>query len=136
MNEHDLESLARKIGAARAERVDVERIARGVVAGLKEAPTKPRVWWIRPGVLRVAAAIVLLLGGGLVARRWTGSQPTAAAHPDHYIFEDLNGLSSDQLQDVLTTLDQTLQEGDLPVDADLNDLSPAQLRAVLQAIEG
>lgn len=136
MNEHDLESLARHIGAARAERVDVERIARGVVAGLKEEQVSPRVWWFRPAVLRMAAAIVLLVGGGLVVRGWNGSRPTAPAQPDHYIFEDLNGLSSDQLQDVLTTLDQTLQEGDLPVDADLNDLSPGELRAVLQSIEG
>lgn len=135
MNEQELESSARKLGAARAERVDVERIARGVVAGLREQPHSRRVWWVRPAMLRIAAAVVLLLGAGLV---WRGRvQPTAPVHPDHYIFEDLNGLSSDELRDVLSTLDQTLQEGiDVPAEDDLNDLSPEQLRAVLQSIEG
>lgn len=135
MNEQELLPLARKLGAARAERVDVERIVRGVAAGLREQPQSRRVWWIRPAILRVAAAAMLLLGAGLI---WRGRvQPAGPVHPDHYIFEDLNGLSSDQLRDVLTTLDQTLQVGgDVPADEDLNDLSPAQLRAVLESIEG
>lgn len=136
MNEHELEDLARRLGAARAERTDVERIARGVVAGLREpVPARPRVWWMRPAALRIAAAAVLLVGAGLV---WRGGMRTPVpVHPDHYILEDLNGLSSEELQDVLSTLDQTLQESsEAPAADDLNDLSPDELRAVLQSIEG
>jgi len=135
MNEHELETLARGLGTARADRVDVERIARGVVAGLRQAPAGWRILWLRPATLRIAAVLVLLLGAGLL---WRARVPPAApVHPDHYIYEDLNGLSSDELRDVLSTLDQTLQDASpLPADDDLNDLSPDQLRAVLRSIEG
>jgi len=84
--------------------------------------------------LRAAAAVVLIAGGVVLAR---SIGPTLPAHPAHYVAEDLNGLSATELRDVLSGLDQTLQQSaPLRNDPGLDELSPEQLKAVLRSLEG
>jgi hypothetical protein len=69
MNEDaKIESLAKRLGSAAAERLDVEATARRVLADLRQAPA-PRRTWIETHWLRIAAAVVLLLGGSVVVSR-------------------------------------------------------------------
>ncbi|PYP74941.1 MAG: hypothetical protein DMD41_00005, partial [Gemmatimonadetes bacterium] len=73
MNDHEtqderLHELARRLGVRAAERLDVERTAAAVVRRLREQPAATPAWWVRPAWLRLAAAVVLLLGGAVVYR--------------------------------------------------------------------
>lgn len=146
MNDHDvrdeqLQALARRLGAGAAERLDVERTAAAVVRRLREQPAATPAWWMRPVSLRVAAAVVLMLGAGVVYRGIGPRGPAvpAVAWPPG---EGLRDLSSDQLRVLLQSLDQPL----LPVvdeeglvssqEAGLEDLSPGQLRELLSSLEG
>jgi len=133
MDDTKLRELARHLGAAPAERLDVERVAQAVVRRLQEQPNRePSPWWVQPAWLRAAAVLVLMLAAGLMAREWL-----ATPHPSHYVAEELEDLSTDQLRDVLGNLDQTLDDGSLPESLDdLNDLTTEQLRALLRTLEG
>ena len=127
---------ARRLGAAAAERLDVERAAQGVLARLRRERISGRAaapWWVRAGWMRAAAAIVLVLGAGLVVR---GTLQERGPQP-YLVVDDLRDLSTSQLRVVLGTLDQTLQTP-VPEAApeDLNDLTTEQLEAVLQSLEG
>ena len=137
MDEARLEGLARRLGAEAAERLDVERVAAAVVARLRSEPLlsrTPSPWWIQPAWQRAAAVVVLMLGAAVVARAW---RPIGSAHPAHYVAEDLEGLSTDQLREVLGTLDQTLDEATPEQSEDeLNDLTTEQLQALLRSLEG
>ena len=68
---------------------------------------------------------------------WRIGGPRLPVHPSHYVAEDLNGLSADDLRNVLSGLDQTLN-GTVPAQTEpgLNELSPEQLKAVLRSLEG
>ncbi len=146
MNEHDmqderLQALARRLGAGAAQRLDIERTAAAVVRRLREqAPATP-AWWLRPVWLRVAAAVVLMLGASVVYRgtaRRAPAVPAVAWPPD----EGLRDLTSDQLRVLLQSLDQPI----LPVleeeglvssqETGLEDLSSTQLRELLNSLEG
>ena len=140
MNEDaKLHDAARRLGAAAADKLDVDRIAAAVVERLRSEPTRaapPRSAWIQPTWLRIAAVVLVIVGGGVVLRQvWS---PTMT-HGAHFVTDDLTDLSADQLRDVLTTLDETLDLGKgsttIP-DADLEDLDAQQLRAVLRSLEG
>jgi hypothetical protein len=91
--------------------------------------------WL-PLWLSAAAALVLLLGGGLVWRnvRPVGSASVTAFGQDGL---DLNGLSADQLRDVLNAVDQPLDvESTGSAETGLDDLTPRELRTLLRALEG
>jgi len=130
-----LHEAARRLGSAAAERVDVERIAVAVVEQLRREPAgATRPGWIQPAWLRIAAALLLLMGGGLVVRQMDGPK---AAHDAHFVTDDLTDLSADELRDVFNTLDETLDLGNTTLpEGDLEDLDPQQLRAVLRSLEG
>ena len=143
MNEHesdvpsaegarDLEQWARQLGRRAGERLDVEATAREVVERLRRQPDR-RAGWTAPEWLRVAAALVLLLGVG-VALQQTGT-PSARASAS-YELEDLRELTTAELEQVLATLDRTLtiDESELE-DVNLDGLTPAQLQSLLQALE-
>ncbi len=144
MNEHDmqderLQALARRLGAGAAERLDVERTAAAVVRRLREpAPATP-TWWLRPTWLRVAAAVVLVLGAGVVYRGTARHAVPAVAWPPD---EGLRDLTSDQLRVLLHSLDQPIlpvleEEGLVPTqETGLEDLSSTQLRELLNSLEG
>ncbi|MGH7537458.1 MAG: hypothetical protein ACREMF_02380 [Gemmatimonadales bacterium] len=134
--EHDahLEQVARRLGAQAADRLDVERTAAAVIARLRTESAATRPWWIRPGWLRAAAAVVLILGGGLMVRSRMGRPPAQVAH---YVRDELQDLSTDQLRELLDSLDQTLTDATLePSNADMRDLTTKQLQALLQSLEG
>jgi hypothetical protein len=129
----ELERLAGRLGARAAERVDVEHTAAAVVGRLRVERARRRPWWIRPVWLRAAAVVVLMVGVGLVVRGKISQRATAA----HYVSEELQDLSTDQLQEVLGSLDRTLNDATVePGDEDLNDLTTEQLQALLQSLEG
>lgn len=130
-----LRDLARGLGAAAAERVDVERVVAGVVARLRDdrnaGGSQERPWWRRPAVLRIAAAVAVLAGGGLVARevldrREPGFGATLPA---------LVELSTTELEEISDSLsfETPLHES---VTVGLADLTEEQLRELLRLMEG
>jgi len=138
---HDgkLQEVARRLGARASDRLDVERTAQAVVARLR---TEPRadvrvLRWIRPAWLRIAAALVIVVGAAVVLRSlWhkppTGSALVAAAGAE------LNDLSADQLRQVLEAVGQPGREHETvsSQDVSLEDLSALELRALLESLEG
>jgi hypothetical protein len=140
MKQHDIEDpplqeLARKLGVRAAERLDVERMAQGVLAGLRR-PARERTWlvWTQVAWVRAAAMVVLLVGIGVVMQPRAESVRTAWDEPPAGAVQEL---SADQLTRVLDELNQPV---DVMVpaqeDAGLEDLSEPQLRALLQSLEG
>lgn len=131
-----LQELAERLGARAAERLDVERTAQAVLERLRTEPApETRRWeWVRPAWLRIAAAVVIVLGVGAIVRNFTRDQalpPVAES--------ELNDLSTDQLRAVLDAVDQpgpAAEETIPPQDVGLEDLSAPQLRALLQSLEG
>ena len=137
MNEDaKLHDAARRLGVQAAEQLNVERVAARVVERLRDQPvgaTRPA--WMQPAWLRIAAAVVVLVGGGGLVWRQFGNP--AAPHAAHFVTDDLTDLSADQLRDVLNTLDETLNLGSTTLpDGDLDDLDAQQLQAVLRSLEG
>jgi hypothetical protein len=135
---HDakLQELAQKVGARAAERLDVERTAKAVVERLRTEP-RAEVWvWIRPAWLRIAAAVVILLGAGTIALEMrtspaSGPAPVAAGG-------ELGDLSAEQLREVLDAVGQP--EGEQQTvsaqEVGLEQLTAPQLRALLESLEG
>ena len=130
-----LQELARQLGGLAAERLDVERTAQAVLAGLRR-PARERTWlvWTQVAWVRAAAMVVLLVGIGVVMQPRTEPERNAWENPPAGAVQDL---SADQLTRVLNDLDQpvdvTVPAAD---DAGLEDLSEPQLRALLQSLEG
>lgn len=137
-NDARLHELAGRIGQRAAERLDVETTAQAVIEQLRHAPRASRWSWQQPAWLRIAAAVVVLLGGALVVRTVIrGGGDTRRHDVAHFVTDDLNDLSAEQLAEVLSTLDQTLDVGGTTLpDAGLEDLDAQQLRAVLRSLEG
>src|SRR2546425_13355475 len=105
-DEARLENLAKRLGARAAERLDVEATARKVVERLREQPVD-RIVWIQQTWLRIAAALVIVLGGAVVASRLTpGRHPGVSAHAAHFVADDLGDLSTEELRDVLAAFDE------------------------------
>ena len=131
MNEQELERLAKQLGADAAERLEVEATARRVIERLREpAEEKKRVTWIRPAWLRVAAALAILLGAGVVLQKIDRTSV-----PTHYVLEDLSDLSSAELTVILGNLDHTLESDSTEAPLDLERLTPTQLEALLRSLE-
>lgn len=139
MNEQRMEQLAKRLGARAAERLDVGQTARRVVERLREQPA-PRSTWIQPAWLRIAAALVIVVGGGgLVISRYTPQRsPGGSQHAAHFVADDLGGLSADELRDVLSSFDEILSTDSAPVSdsTDWRELDSQQLREVLRVLEG
>jgi hypothetical protein len=131
-----LENLAKRLGAAAAERLDVGATARSVVAELRRQPAQRRRW-IELHWMRVAAAVVVLLGGGLIVQQ-TVTVPDVSEHPNHLVADDLGDLSTDQLKDVLDRFDEIVGSTAPLLDSssDLRELNDEQLRNVLRSLEG
>ncbi|PYP68824.1 MAG: hypothetical protein DMD36_11965 [Gemmatimonadetes bacterium] len=129
---HDakLQEVAQRLGAGAAERLDVERTARAVVERLRAGPRAERWTWVQPAWLRIAAAAILVIGGGLFTRAlvWQRAPGSAVVVP---VGEDLTDLTAEQLREALTVLDQPVSEegaGDTGVEG----LTAEELRALLQ----
>jgi hypothetical protein len=130
-----LHDAARRLGVQAAEQLDVERVAAAVIKRLRDEPVAAaRPVWLQPAWLRIAAAVVVLVGGGLV---WRQVRNPSGTHVAHFVTDDLTDLSADQLRDVLNTLDETLSQDSTTLpDGDLEDLDAQQLQAVLRSLEG
>lgn len=131
MNEEKLIQAAQKLGARAAERLDVDATARKVVERLREQPVRS-VMWVQATWFRIAAALVLIVGGGLVMVRVVKNtqHPTANTH---LIADDLRDLSTDDLRSLLTSFDQVINESVVPDStADLPELDAQQLRQLLR----
>ena len=136
LQDEELRRLAGRLGSEAADRLNVDRLASAVIAHLQSdtRPGRPAPrWWSQPGWLRAAAAILLLAGGGILLRR-----ETHVRHQAHYVADDLQDLSADQLREVLGALDQTLAEPSAiePSENDLDGLTTEQLEQLLQSLEG
>lgn len=130
----ELERLAGRLGSQAAERLDVERTAAAVVARLRAERERRRFRWRPAAWLRLAAVIVLMAGAGIFVRARLMTQANTGGT---YVSEELQDLSTDQLREVLGSLDRTLNDAAVePGDEDLNDLTTEQLQALLQSLEG
>ena len=131
-----LEGLAKRLGHRAADRLDVEATARKVVERLREQPVR-RIAWVQQTWLRIAAALVIVVGGAVVVRQ--NLVRGNSAHAAHLIADDLNDLSADELRDVLATFDELISSDSVAVpegSTDLHELDAQQLRAVLRSLEG
>jgi hypothetical protein len=136
---HDarLREVARRLGARAAEQLDVERTAQAVVSRLRQRPRVTVAEWVgmRPAWLKIAAALVLVLGAGLVTRGFVRERvPTAAVILPPGV--DLTVLTADELRETIGALEQPLgEEPAEALDAGLESLDATQLRALLRAME-
>jgi len=139
MNDERLENLAKRLGSEAAARLDVEATARKVVAQLRAQPVR-RTTWVQTTWLRIAAGLVIVVGGGVVASRLTPvHRPGISAHTAHFVADDLTDLSADELRDVLATFDEIISSDSVAVpegSTDLHELDAQQLRVVLRSLEG
>ena len=137
-DERELSETAGRLGAGAAQRLNVERPVAAVIERLRAEPRSESRWsWRQPSWLRIAAALVIVVGGGLIGRRLLVHPGMTGHAVAHFVRDDLSDLSADQLRDVLTTLDETLDLGSTTLpEADLEDLDAQQLRAVLRSLEG
>ena len=130
MNEDNLAQAARNLGARAAERLDVDATARKVVERLREQPAR-RTPWVQSTWLRIAAAVVLVVGGGLGVRSLIPNPQTPSS--GHLIADDLKDLSTDELRTLLATFDQIIDESVVPDStSDLQELDAQQLRDLLR----
>ena len=138
MTEERLNELARKLGTRAAERLNVAETAQRVVERLREQPVR-RIVWVQQTWLRIAAALLVVVGSGLVLRQLTPATNTGVSQHAHLVADDLGDLSTDELRDVLSSLDQIVSSDSVAVPdstTDLRQLDPQQLRAVLRSLEG
>ena len=129
-----LVAAARKLGVQAAGRLDLERTARGVVARWRsEQRRSPIPFWKSPAMIRVAAAIVLLVGG---IETWEHRRhvPLSEAAAVEATDAGLEGLSPDQLQAILPAVDQPEDVEMTASDAGLEGLTPNELRSVLASM--
>lgn len=128
-----LVAAARQLGVQAAGQLDLERTARGVVARWRaEQVRRPLPLWRSPGMVRVAAAVVLLFAGiETYEHRPRLPQQVAAVEATD---AGLEGLSEDQLQAILPAVDATPETETTASDAGLEGLTPDELQSVLSAM--
>lgn len=134
MNDRDIERIAGRLGEHAAARINVERVAAGVVARLRSEDRRAP-WWGRPGLLRMAAAVTLVAGAAAFGvNRWldTGQAPATVAMTEPVT---LQALSADELEEVLDSLALEGPPHELAV-VGLQNLNAEQLTELLQRMEG
>lgn len=139
MNEYEIERFARGLGARAAARLRVETLVSGVLERLRAGEVgagKRGVGLFRGRgtlVLRIAAAVVVLAGAGLVARDALehGAAPGTSAIPAPV----LAGLSTDELEEVFDSLAVEAPVHEFAVGG-LESLNETQLKQLLQQMEG
>jgi hypothetical protein len=138
MNERQIEQFARGVGDRAAERLQVERVVSGVLGRLRAGAPKEadRLGLFRrrgTALLRIAAALAVLAGGGLIARSAMerGTHVATRGVPTPV----LTGLSSDELEEVFDSLAVEEPVHEFAVGG-LESLNEAQLKELLQQMEG
>lgn len=133
LNDAGLIEAVRRLGDRAASQLDLDRTARGVVARWRRERNSARPFWSSPALLRLAAALVLLLGGALIWRSVNAprAQSVAVVPSD----AGLEGLSADQLQAILPSVEQPTPAAEMTAsDAGLEGLTPDELRSVLSSM--
>jgi hypothetical protein len=133
-----LQEIAQRLGAQAAERLNIERTAEAVVTRLRHEPRGTTSAWVwrQPAWLRIAAAVVLVLGAGWMARGLLGPTrpPLAVVTP---VGDDLSDLTAEQLRETMRSLEQPLGEATAGVvETGLEGLTVDELRALLRTLEG
>lgn len=133
LGDEELRRLAARLGSRAAARVDENAVARAVVERLRHPEVVPLLRPARriPVWLRLAAALVLLAGAGLVVRQRGGP-----AEPTRFVAADLVGLETEELSELLSTLDETLGDSAVVAPGGLDGLDAEQLETVLRSLEG
>ena len=134
-----LEAAVRSLDAratAQSARVSPERVAARVMERLRrEGMVETRVWWLRPAVLRVAAAVVLVVAAG-----WTATvvrQHAVQAALRLPVTIPVDSLSTGQLESVLEAAGEVHSanfEPLAPSNGSLDNLSEQQLQQVLASL--
>ncbi len=132
IDERRIEELARKLGANRAARVDADRTAAAVLARLRTQRGHDRRWWVGLRALRVAAAVMLVVGTGVVLTQ--GRKPSMDTIP-FAVPVALQALGSGELTEVLDTLDSEAPISEF-VSGELVELSESELQELLAIMEG
>jgi hypothetical protein len=137
LDDATLREAAQQLGQRAAERLDLERTAQAVLTRLKTEPVVARPLWARPA-WRIAAMLVVLVGGfGVRQLLSPGASTDLAAIVPPTSDAGLEGLSTDQLQTLLPTVDQTGDVTDTPADdAGLEALNADDLRTLLGSLGG
>lgn len=136
----ELQQLARRLGAAAADRLDVERTAQAVLDRLRagEAPMRSSIQWLQPAWMRAAAVVVVMLGTGLLVYRLKAPAGTPNPGPDsaQQVTSELTGLTPGQLQDVMAALEEPVEAPTVHAgEAGVEDLSGPELQSLLKAME-
>ncbi len=131
-----LQDLAQQLGVLAAERLDIERTTQSVLGRLREQPRSERWVWAELTWLRIAAAVVLLLGAGVVTRTALHRPSRTVGAVVAPLAVDLSDLSAEQLRGVLNALEQPLEDQGVSLEAGLEELTAPQLRALLRSLEG
>jgi len=132
MDERRIEQLARQLGDDRGSGVDPDATAEAVVARLRNHTNRERRWTIEYKVLRAAAAIILVVGSGLVLNE-ARQQPSGP--PPFGVPMALDGLGTSELEQVLDSLDYEAPASEFVVGG-LNGLSESELQELLATMEG
>ena len=143
VHDQELRQLAQRLGAAAADRLDVERTAQAVLARLRagDAATRSPIQWMQPAWIRAAAVVVVMLGAGLLLYYHIHHPTTASAGIDSTVTGttagELADFSPGQLQDVLAALNEPVETTPLvhAGDAGVEDLSESQLQSLLRSME-
>lgn len=135
MEEREIERVAREMGRNVADQLNVEQVAAGVVARLRAdralGPRPRRLWWAAPVALRLAAALAVLVTGGVLVRgALDRSQPVAAVTDPV-----LRDLSADELTEVFDSLAVEAPIHEV-VAVGLDNLTEEQLKELLLLLEG
>ena len=130
MNEQDIERAASQLGSD--VNIDVEDTARRLVAELRKGVPRA-AWWRGQGVLRVAAAVAVLVTGGVLVERAIDTAPAGDAAMALPV--GLEELSTTGLTEVLDSLDLFTPASEF-VPPSFNELDEEQLRELLAAMEG
>lgn len=143
VHDQELRQVAQRLGAAAADRLDVERTAQAVLARLRagDATARSPIHWMQPAWMRAAAVVVVMLGAGLLIYYHIDHPTTAVSGIDSTVTGSTAGeladFSSGQLQDVLAALNDSVET--TPVvhagDAGVEDLSESQLQSLLRSME-
>ena len=130
MNEREIERAAAELGSD--VYIDVEQTAQRVVARLREAPPRA-AWWQGRAALRAAAAVAVLVTGGVLVARAIDS--SAAGDGAIALPVGLEELSPTGLTEVLDSLDLFSPASEF-IPSSFNELDEEQLRTLLAAMEG
>ena len=133
IQDQELVTAARRLGAAAVDQLDLDRTARGVVARWRaEQARRARPSWGSTAFLRVAAALVLLVAGiETWEHRHLAQVEVAVVEPTD---AGLEGLSADQLQALLPAVEQQAATETTAYDAGLEGLTSDELRSLLNSM--